>query len=335
MFSFNKNKATLIAEIGGNHEGDLSKAKDLMFQASASGADIVKFQSYSGAGLVNKKLRPDRYEHFKKFMLTDEEWLDLAITAKNNNILFSSSIWEEKYFHLLDEFICLYKIGSGDINNFELMKLFLQTKKPFVFSTAMSTLNQIKKTFDFITEFDNQIINEYRLAILQCTAMYDEPNQNFSNLLTMLEFKNIFKCLVGYSNHAVGINSTLASIAMGASVIEFHYTDSKDAKFRDHKLSFDSADLLKVSEFNNELKNILGSPEKTVHYSEKNNEVEFRRGVFLNKMMSKGDIVSIKDLVFLRPEVGISMWDYKDILGKKAKHEIQQLEPLNIESFEE
>ena len=89
MFSFNKNKATLIAEIGGNHEGDLNKAKDLMFQASAAGADIIKFQSYSGAGLVNKKLRPDRYEHFKKFMLTDEEWLDLAITAKKNNI-FSS-----------------------------------------------------------------------------------------------------------------------------------------------------------------------------------------------------------------------------------------------------
>ena len=271
MFKFNKSRATLIAEIGGNHEGDLNKAKDLMFQASDAGADIVKFQSYSGGGLVNKKLRPDRYEHFNKFMLTDDEWLDLAVTAKNNNILFASSIWEEKYFYLLDEFICLYKIGSGDLNNFELMKLFLKTKKPFVFSTAMSSMKQIKKTFDFIINFDKRIIDEHRLAILQCTAMYDEPNQNYSNLLTMQEFKDIFNCLVGYSNHAVGINSTIASIAMGASVIEFHYTDSKSAKFRDHKLSFDSSDLLAVSEFNNELKNILGNSEKVIHHSEKDN----------------------------------------------------------------
>lgn len=335
MFNFYKERATLIAEIGGNHEGNLNKAKDLMFQANEAGADIVKFQSYSGDGLVNKKLRPDRYDHFNKFMLTEEEWLDLAMTAKNNNILFSSSIWEEKYFHLLNEFICLYKIGSGDINNFELMKLFLDTKKPFVFSTAMSSIKQIHKTFNFITNFDNQIVDEGRLAILQCTAMYDDPNHNYSNLLTMLEFKHLFKCNVGYSNHAVGINSTLAAIAIGASVIEFHFTDSKNSTFRDHKLSFNSSDLTVVSEFNNDLKNILGSSSKTVHQSEKENEKEFRRGVFLNKRIAKGDIISNKDIVFLRPEVGLSMWDYKDIIGKKAKHDIDKLEPINLESFEE
>ena len=93
--------------------------------------------------------------------------------------------------------------------------------------------------------------------------------------------------------------------------------------------------MLKVSEFNNDLKKILGSHEKTIHYSEKDNEIEFRRGVFLNKTISKGHVIGIRDLVFLRPEVGVSMWDYRDILGKKVKHDIQELEPLNIKSFEE
>ena len=107
MFSFYKDRATLIAEIGGNHEGDLNKAKDLMFQANEAGADIVKFQSYSGDGLVNKKLRPDRYDHFNKFMLTEEEWLDLAMTAKNNNILFSSSSGKKSIFiYLMSLFVC-------------------------------------------------------------------------------------------------------------------------------------------------------------------------------------------------------------------------------------
>ena len=90
-----------------------------------------------------------------------------------------------------------------------------------------------------------------------------------------------------------------------------------------------------VSEFNNDLKNILGSSSKTVHQSEKENEKEFRRGVFLNKRIAKGDIISNKDIVFLRPEVGLSLWDYKDIIGKKAKHNIDKLEPINLESFED
>ena len=112
------NKTLLIAEIGGNHEGSFSKAKDLLFSAHEAGADIVKFQSYSGNGLVNKLLRPERHKHFNKFMLTDEEWIRLAKVAVENNIKFSSSIWDTHYLELLDSYICLYKVGSGDLNNF-------------------------------------------------------------------------------------------------------------------------------------------------------------------------------------------------------------------------
>ena len=110
MFKFLSDRATLIAEIGGNHEGSLAQAKELMFEASENGADIVKFQSYSGPGLVNKLLRPDRFKHFEGFMLSDDQWIDLAETAAKNNINFSSSLWEDKYFNLLNTFFLVKDI---------------------------------------------------------------------------------------------------------------------------------------------------------------------------------------------------------------------------------
>jgi N,N'-diacetyllegionaminate synthase len=334
MFRFVYGRATLIAEIGGNHEGDLNKAKDLMFQAHEAGADIIKFQSYSGDGLVNKKLRLDRYNHFNRFMLTDEEWIDLAETAKNNGINFASSIWEKRYFDLLDQYICIYKVGSGDLSNHELMRCFIATKKSIVLSTAMSSIDQIRQTYEFVLGQDKMIIEEDRLAMLQCTAMYDDPSYRHVNLLAMKQFEREFGCLVGFSNHAVGTNTTIASIAMGAKVIEFHFTDSKTCEFRDHKLSFDAADLRGVVSFNNEFISILGDSTKTVHPSERSNETEFRRGVYFNRPIKKGEIVQVDDLSFLRPELGISMWDLPKIIGKKVKKNISALEVLDMELFE-
>jgi len=333
MFRFVEGRATLIAEIGGNHEGDLSKAKDLMFQAHEAGADIVKFQSYSGEGLVNKKLRLDRYNHFSRFMLTEDEWIDLAELAKNNGINFASSIWEKRYFDLLDKYICIYKVGSGDLSNHELMKCFISTKKSIVLSTAMSSIDQIRQTYEFVLGQDKTIIEEDRLAILQCTAMYDDPSYHYVNLPAMAQFEREFGCLVGFSNHAVGTNATIASIALGAKVIEFHFTDSKNSEFRDHKLSFDTADLRGVVSFNNEFISILGGSTKTVHPSEKSNETEFRRGVYFNRPIQKGEIVQADDLSFLRPELGVSMWDLNKIIGKTTQKDISPLEILDMEFF--
>jgi N,N'-diacetyllegionaminate synthase len=333
MFRFVGGKATLIAEIGGNHEGSLSKAKDLMFQAYEAGADIVKFQSYSGEGLVNKKLRLDRFNHFNRFMLTDDEWIDLAETAKNNGINFASSIWEKRYFDLLDKYIAIYKVGSGDLSNHELMKCFISTKKMIVLSTAMSSIDQIRQTYEFILGQDKMIIQEDRLAILQCTAMYDDPNYHHVNLLVMKQFEREFGCFIGFSNHAVGTNATIASIALGAKVVEFHFTDTKNSDFRDHKLSFDAADLRRIVSFNNEFTSILGDSMKTVHPSEVSNETEFRRGVYFNRPIKKGEIVKIDDLSFLRPELGISMWDLNKIVGKTTQKNISPLEVLDMEFF--
>ena len=333
MNNLNNDKAILIAEIGGNHEGSLSKAIDLMYEANENGADIIKFQSYSGEGLVNKKLNKERYDHFNRFMLSDDQWHLLAEAASKKNINFSSSVWDIHYFQLLDKYISVYKVGSGDLNNFKMIESIVKTKKSIILSTAMSDLSMIKKIYNFVIGLDSQIVKEGRLGILQCSAIYDNPIHNLMNISVMKTFKKEFKCKVGFSNHAMGINPSLAAIANGADILEFHYTDNKEKEFRDHKLSFDKTDLKFVSKFNNEIREIMGSSKKSILEDEASNEKEFRRGVFLNKNLKKGDIVNLSDLVFLRPEAGISYWDYNKIIGKCLKKDIAEYEPLSFDDF--
>ena len=331
MFKFFDDRATLIAEIGGNHEGSINKAKDLMFEAAENGADIIKFQSYSGPGLVNKSLRPDRFEHFEGFMLSDDQWIDLAETAVKNNIHFSSSLWEDRYFNLLDKYISLHKVGSGDLNNFLMIKKLISTKKPLVLSSAMSSNDQLKVMYDFVLAEDPNIIKENRLGILQCTAMYDNPSFQNVHLSVLKTFKDQFDCMIGFSNHAVGINPSIMALALGAKIIEFHYTSSKDAAFRDHKLSFNAADLKYVAQFNREVMDMHGDSHKKIHYDEQENTKEFRRGIFLNSNLKKGSIINHDNLTFLRPEEGISLWDLNKVIGKKLRVDVSALEPLSFE----
>jgi N-acetylneuraminate synthase/N,N'-diacetyllegionaminate synthase len=336
MYSLNFGKPILIAEIGGNHNGSLALAKDLMCSAHENGADIVKFQSYSGDGLVNKKLRSERYNHFKKLMLTDEEWVELAEFSKKQNIPFSSSVWDLHYFKLLDKYISIYKVGSGDLNNFHLLEAFIKTKKPLIISTAMSNYKMIKRVFDFIQKTDPSLIKNNNLGILQCSAIYDDPSLKHVHLKSMMNLMKKFPCKIGFSNHAVGINASIAALTLGAEILEFHYTfDKTNSSYRDHKLSFDQYDLKLVSSFRNQIKDILGNEGKEILPQESQHIKEFRRGVYLSRSIEKGETIAEKDLIFLRPEQGISMWDpYKDLIGKKAKKSINSLDPLDFNYFE-
>ncbi len=334
MLNLKKGKALLIAEIGGNHEGDIDKAKELMISASEAGADIVKFQTYTANGLVNKHLRPDRYEHFQRFTLDDKDWISIAEEAKKNNIKFSSSLWESRFIKLLDDYICLYKVGSGDISNHDLINQFCELKKPVIFSTAMSTLDDISRTMEFIVSRYPNIIQENNLGILQCTAMYDEPNNNEVNLSVMGNFKERYKCIVGYSDHSIGLNGCIAAISSGAEIIEFHYTDDKSKEFRDHKLSLDCNDLKLLSSFNEDIDTLIGSSRKEILLSEKANKKEFRRGLYLKQDTKLGSLILKDDLIALRPDEGISAWDMNKIVNKKAKRDIAALLPLKEDYFE-
>jgi len=335
MLNLKKGKSLLIAEIGGNHEGDLGKALELMFSAYEAGADIVKFQTYSADGLVNKNLRPDRYEHFRRFTLKDEEWLLLAQNARDSGINFSSSLWESRYIELLDDFICLYKVGSGDITNHQLIQRFLETNKPLVISTAMSNIIDINRTYEYILSIAPNILSEGKLGILQCTAMYNEPLISEVNLEVMHEYKNKYNCIIGFSDHSLGKNACLLAISLGAEIIEFHFTDNKAQEFRDHQLSLDHKDLIELSSFNNEFETLRGTSIKDILPSEEFNKKEFRRALFLKEDMKAGTIIKENDIISLRPDIGISAWDFSKIIGKRLNKDIKALEPLDKFYFDE
>ena len=194
----NSNDLYVIAEIGGNHEGDLDYAFKLTDLAIESGADEIKYQIYSPDGLVNKNLDKRRYDHFKKFTLSFADFEKLANRCSNAGVEFMSSIWQDDAIDYFDSYINIHKVGSGDLTNHILLNKLVQTEKPIILSTAMSSLEEIHSTVNFITSCHPLYNKTGMLAILQCVAMYGEPKNQYANVsaffLHQALSNNFFNC---------------------------------------------------------------------------------------------------------------------------------------------
>ena len=327
----------IIAEIGGNHEGDFNYAKKLLFDAIESGADAVKFQTYKPEKIVNRVVDQDRYDHFSKFTLDDDKFIELAKISKEKNIMFMSSVWDKDSLKLLDPFIEIHKIGSGDITNYPLIKEIIKTGKPTIISTAMSTLEEIRSTVDFILSIDESILAEKRLGILQCVAMYGEPMNEYANLNAINTLKDEFpEAIIGYSDHTIGIHACNIAVGMGSKILEVHFTDDKNRSFRDHHLSATKDELKMLIKNIRTTEVMLGSKlKRPVEEIETASRIkEFRRACYLNKDLSEGKIITNEDLVTLRPNIGIEATEYFKILGKRLKTKVVSGEPLDWNYFE-
>lgn len=327
----------IIAEIGGNHEGDFKYAKKLLYDAIESGADAVKFQTYKPEKIVNKLVDKDRYDHFSKFSLDDDQFLELAQISKDNNIIFMSSVWDMDSLELLDPFIEVHKIGSGDITNYPLIQEIVKKGKPTIISTAMTTIEEIRSVVDFILKVDTSILSENRLGIMQCVAMYGEPLDEYANLNVINTLKNEFPdAIIGYSDHTLGIHACNIAVGMGAKILEIHFTDDKNRNFRDHHLSVTKDELIMLIEDIRKTENMLGSPfKKPVSDIETISRIkEFRRACYLNKDLSKGKIITQDDLITLRPNIGIDATKYFKIIGKRLDKKVKKGEPLDWNYFE-
>ena len=298
-----KNGTYVIAEIGGNHEGDFEYAKYLTKLAAQSGADAIKFQIYSGERLVNKVYDPERVKHFKKFQLDKSQYLELASICKKLGVSFMASVWDLAAISYIDQHIKIYKVGSGDLTNYILIEKILQTSKPIIISTGLANLQEVENLIKFINSVDQSYIEEKKVAILQCTSMYPIPN-NDANLNVMNTFKEKFGLPVGYSDHTEGSLAAEVAIAMGAEIIEVHFTDDRNNKsFRDHKVSFTKDELKNFIKYLKNVNILKGSRIKKPTKSEiKNNHVySFRRGIYASKNLPKGHIIRKSDLITLRP----------------------------------
>jgi N,N'-diacetyllegionaminate synthase len=332
----NNNKVFVIAEIGGNHEGDFAYAKDLTYKAIETGVDAIKFQVYTPESLVNESLAKDRYDHFKKFTLPIENYIELAEIVKAHSIEFMASIWNIDEIDTLNDYINVHKVGSGDLTAYQLIERFVQTGKPVILSTGLSQMHQILETIKFIENIDRAYVDNKKLCILQCTSSYPCPPSDV-NLNAMLTIAKETGLPFGYSDHTVGDLASLVAVSMGASVLEKHFTDNRHGReFRDHAVSFEPHELSRFIQDIRLIKELQGDTGKVLSAAEissKNNET-FRRALYLKQDMKIGEVVSKDAIVSLRPNVGIGAENYREVIGKKLKVPINALEALDWTYFE-
>lgn len=327
----------LIAEIGGNHEGNFEYAKKLTQLAIESDSDFIKFQIYSGNTLVNPVESPDRHKHFKKFELSREQYRELAQIVTDAGKQFMASIWDEEMIDWVDDYNPIYKIGSGDLLAWPLLKNVAKRGKPIILSTGLATEEEVVATVKFIRECNSLYEDPAYLSVLQCTSMYPIP-KSAANLDVMLRLNKLTKTTMGYSDHTEGSDALKVAVAMGAQVLEFHFTDEREGKeFRDHKVSLTKEEVLDLIE-HIKMINVLRGDEikQPVSIEIENGHVEsFRRAVYPARDIVKGTIITEDDLVILRPSHGLSSRYHSMIIGKKSCRNLKQFEKLSLSDFDE
>ena len=311
-----------VAEIGVNHEGNFNYAKKLIKLASGTGVDAVKFQCYNPEKYVSQSEK-ERFKRIKKFSLTRNQFKKLSIFAKKNNLGFFATPITEDYVTFLSKISPVLKIASGDINFKPLIKECVKTNKPIIISTGMSTIEEIKTTLQWVKLYGGEKYLK-KIILLQCVSAYPTPIDQ-ANVLSMKFLKKKFQTYVGFSNHVLGPNACLAAVALGASVIEVHFTDNKkDRKFHDHALSFEPKELKDFITKAKEIKKSLGSFSKQRQKSEMPLIKVGRKGIIAKRNIKSGKRLEMKDIMYARPATYFSSLEVKKILGKKIKTSIQK-----------
>ena len=326
----------LIAEIGGNHEGDFELCKTMLDSAIRGGADGVKFQIYTGDKIVNTFVDPDRAKHFEKFELSHEQYFELAKICDSANVDFLASIWDYEALDLFSERMPFIKIGSGDLTAFPFLKKISSYEKPILLSTGLSNFQEIEDTYNFIKECNPYYENQGTVGIMQCTSMYPIPDEE-ANLIVINELRLRFpKCLVGYSDHTEGHKACELASLLGVDCLEFHFTlETIQSDFRDHKVSFTEKSLIKLKEDLIANAKFMGSKDKqpTKSEIESGHTRSFRRALYLNKDCKIGDVITESNLTALRPAEGIPANQLKNIVGKTLIRNIMAFEPMQLDDY--
>ncbi len=314
-----KHGPLLIAEIGGNHEGNFNYAKKLVNLAISTGVDVIKLQIYQGSSLVSPVESIDRYKHFNNFELSKNQHIHLAKICKKAGVDYLASVWDLEMLKWIDKYLKYYKIGSGDLTAYPIIENLTKREKPIILSTGLSNLREIKDAIEFIQKQNKIYKKKSHLAILQCTSSYPTLDAEV-NLNVIKTIKKVTKLTVGYSHHNKGDLALLAAYLTGAEILEFHFTDSRKNKtFRDHKISLTPQETKILIKKIKKINKLLGDKDKKPTDSEikSKNIITFRRAVYSKKDLKKDEKIKKEDLIFLRPNHGIDARDYRKILGKK------------------
>ncbi|MNX84972.1 N,N'-diacetyllegionaminic acid synthase [compost metagenome] len=322
------NKVIIIAEAGVNHNGDIQIAKKLIDVAVDAGVDYVKFQTFKADNLVSKSAKKATYQSvnindgddsqytmLKNLELSHEDHLELMSYCSERNINFFSTAFDvEGVKYLNDLGLTFFKIPSGEITNYPYLKAVALCKKPVIMSTGMCSEKDIENALEVLVKFG---LPKEMVSILHCNTEYPTPMKDV-NLKAMLSIKEKFQTQVGYSDHTLGIEIPVAAVALGAQIIEKHFTLDKTLPGPDHVASLEPNELKEmVLAIRNIELALSGDGEKVPSTSETKNIAIARKSIHLNKNLQKGHILTDDDLIPLRPGDGISPMEWEKVVGKK------------------
>lgn len=325
-----KNPIYFIAEIGGNHEGDFQRAQKQLRLALEANVDAVKFQIYRGDRLVSAIENEPRNERFKNFELTKEQFEQLAETCEKHDTDFLASVWDNESISWANSFVPFHKIGSGDLTAFPLIRKMVNTNKPILLSTGLSTTGEIHRTVNFIQKIDPSYISENKLVLLQCNSAYPTPDED-ANVAAVQYLEQEFGLPVGYSDHTYGTEAAYLATLAGACVLELHFTDKRgNREFRDHHISVKRDEVQSLMDRIRRAKTLHGEPTKQVTVSEKESGhvTSFRRAVYAADDLEAGATLTSENCTVLRPEHGIPAWQYDEVIGRQLTTDRNQFEPI-------
>lgn len=333
--------AYIIADIGANFDGNLEKAKKLALAVKEAGGDVVKIQSFlapkivSGKGFALMQLkgvhgswgRPVD-EIFKEVEFPRDWHKEFFEYCREIGITVSSSPYDFAAVDLMDELgVDFYKIGSGDITWHEMLSYIAKKGKPIILATGASTLAEVDEAVRVIEATGNR-----NLVLLQCITNYPSKIAS-ANINVLRTYKSAFGTIIGYSDHTPGDVVVLGAVALGAKVIEKHFTLNKKDKGPDHPHSMEPQEFSNMVKHVRQLEEALGSSRKEVVAEESETVIVQRRSLYANSEIAEGEEITLNNIIELRPALGILPKFKPIIVGRKAKRNIEAGEPLNWEDI--
>ena len=326
-----------IADIAANHDGDFERAKDLIWIASEAGADCAKFQHFTAKTIVSdfgfknlgtqqshqKSWKKSVYEVYQEASL-DRSWTaELKETCDKAGIVFMTSPYSKELVDYVDEFVTAYKIGSGDVTWLDIIDHIASKGKPVLLATGASSLPDVDRAMKVILKRKNPVV------LMQCNTNYTAAHENFEhiNLNVLKTFSKQYpEAVIGLSDHTHGCATVLGSVALGAKVIEKHFTDTCEREGPDHKFSMDPKSWKEMVDRSRELESSLGTDIKKVERNEKETVILQRRALRATKNLLAGDDIKKEDFFPLRPcpNEAIQPYDLNNILGKELKNDIEK-----------
>ena len=332
-------KTFIIAEAGVNHNGSVEIAKRMIEVAKECGADAIKFQTFKAEEVVSKYAPKAEYQKqttgeieshlqmLKKLELSFDDFIVLKEYCDKLGIMFLSTPFDFESIDFLNSLgLEIFKIPSGEITNLPYLEKIGKLRKKVILSTGMADLGEIEDALDILTSCGTK---KEDITILHCNTEYPTPYEDV-NLLAMLTIKEAFKVKVGYSDHTLGIEVPIAAVALGASVIEKHFTLDRNMQGPDHKSSLETNELKAMVKAIRNVEKALGDGIKKPSPSEIKNKIIVRRSIVAKRNIKRGEIFNEENITVKRSATGISPMRWYEILGKTATRDYKEDEIIEI-----